>query len=528
MAQLRSKPVCPPLLLSLVAGLLVVAVSSSPPAAAQSAAGPHPVDMTQVSELPERHGWGVEDKDPLASHNFPNLVWDFAQVGNRMFVAGSFLNVRNPATGVKYSQPYLAAFDVDTGVWDPSFTPALDGPVYALEVNANGVLIAGGEFTNLNGTPFTEGIVGIDPATGAPAGGFQLSVERPWAPQRAIVRSLEIVGPQLYVGGNFSHIRGSGGNERYRVHRLARADALSGTPDPGWVPVVQGGGVWGFGIDTSRGRLHAGGIEITGVANLNTPRLITVDLDTGAPVPGQITYQFNTTSQRDIWDVGFAGDKIWVAGEQHVLGVMSPTDRARLGYHSTGLRGPAFPFPGTYSGGAFQVVKQLGDWVIAGCHCTYEWRSRNNYSGFTWHDSFADVRRPIKIAGAINPDTGVALDWSPDLAGSEEGAWAIGSDTNGCLWLGGDFRLGGLEAGSTFYLGGFARFCPPGAVGATTLACTATTMPNGHVLVAWNDIGVNGVDVSADGRPPVWQTRRSWVDTNPGTTYTVRSFGQNA
>ncbi|MCB0994809.1 MAG: hypothetical protein KDB21_06945, partial [Acidimicrobiales bacterium] len=239
-ARSRTMPiVC---LLAVLASLLGFVATTVTPAAADGAGGPHPIDMTQVSELPERDGWGVTDKDPNASHNFANLVWDFAQIGDRMFVAGSFLNVRDPATGTSYSQPYLAAFDADTGVWDPSFHPALDGAVYALEVNANGVLIAGGEFTNLNGVPFTEGIVGIDPTTGTPAAGFQLSVERPWSTERAIVREMEIVGSQLYVGGNFSHIRGSGGNERYRVYRLARADALTGTPDPQWLPVVQGGG----------------------------------------------------------------------------------------------------------------------------------------------------------------------------------------------------------------------------------------------------------------------------------------------
>ena len=485
------------------------------------------MDMTTVSELPESMGWGVEDKDPNAEHNFPNIVWDFAQVGDRMFIAGSFLHVQDPATGVKYDQPYLAAFDVETGVWDPSFTPDINGPVFALEVTAAGVLIAGGQFTEVNATPFTEGLVGLDPVTGAKASSFQASVERPWSTSPAIVRSLEVVGNDLYVGGNFSHVRGSGGDERHRVYRLTRVNATTGTPDPTWIPEVMGGGVWAFGIDVARNRIHAGGIKITGLGNTFSERLVTIDLTTGLLVPGQDPYEFNyTASQRDIWDVEVANGKVWVSGEQHVMAILDGDTRVRTGYHSSGLKGPAFPYPGWFSGGAFQLVEQVGDWVIAGCHCTYEWRSNNGFTGNTWHDGVADVRRPIKIAGAIDADTGVALDWSPDLADSEEGAWSAHSDTNGCLWLGGDFGLGGLEAGATFYLGNYARFCSPGPVD-TDIECTATTMPNGDVLVAWNDVGASGVDVVRDGGAPIWQTDLSWVDTSPGTVYTVTAFNGN-
>jgi hypothetical protein len=33
------------------------------------------------------------------------------------------------------------------------------------------------------------------------------------------------------------------------------------------------------------------------------------------------------------------------------------------------------------------VIEQIGDWIFAGCHCTYEQRTARGFSGMTWYDS---------------------------------------------------------------------------------------------------------------------------------------------
>ncbi|MFN3215911.1 MAG: RICIN domain-containing protein, partial [Acidimicrobiales bacterium] len=168
---------------------------------------PAPVDMRAVSNTPERGHWGVTGVDPNRSVNYAAPVWDFAVIGERIYVGGTFLNVQRDRNSTPISRPHLAAFDLRSGVWDPGFQPDLNGSVYALEVSARGTLIVGGEFTSVDGDPAVEGLTALDPVTGRRDTQFIGSVQRPFTSLRAVVRSLEVVGNNLYVAGNFSHIR---------------------------------------------------------------------------------------------------------------------------------------------------------------------------------------------------------------------------------------------------------------------------------------------------------------------------------
>lgn len=500
---------------------------------------PAPVDAQALPELPVRGQWGVSDQDPAALHNFENYVWDFTEIGDRMYVAGSFRKVQGSRNGEQFDQPYLAAFDLYTGAWIPEFAPQLNGPVFALEVSPLGFLIAGGQFTAAFGRPNTAGLVGLDPGTGAIDTRFQASVQRPFSTEVAVVRSLEVVGDALYVAGNFSHVRGNSDTQRVRVFKAARVNARWGTPDGTWKPNIAGSGVYGFGIDTGRGRMHLAGFFSSVSGAPNTASVATVDLVTGALVPNQRIVEENITianRPRKYWDVEFAGDRVWLGGEEHILQVLRGSDRQRLGYHTTGAQSTGFRWVNYFSGGDFQVVEQIGDWIFAGCHCTYETRTNRGFSGRTWYDSFSNERKPIKLLGAIDVGTGRALDWSPDLAGSREGVWAVHADSLGCLWAGGQFDVAGVEAGSAFWVGNMARFCPPGVdVGADRQSPTApadliASTRGPLVDLAWqgatDNRAVTGYIVVRDGVEIATVTGTTFADT-PGDgwhDYRVRAI----
>ena len=69
-----------------------------------------------------------------------------AQIGDRIFVGGQFQQVQRP-DGTTITQPNIFAYDINTGLLDENFRPAVDGGVFALEVNPRGdTLYVGGGF----------------------------------------------------------------------------------------------------------------------------------------------------------------------------------------------------------------------------------------------------------------------------------------------------------------------------------------------------------------------------------------------
>jgi len=282
-----------------------------------------PIDPRTVSNRPMEGVDGVDGRN--TEDSTPTLdirVWDMQQAGNHMYVGGEFQRVHrasdNPdANGETFDQPFLARFHLDTGKWDETWRPVLDGNVHALELAPRGILLVGGEFTNVNGVEKTQGLAAIDPSTGQVDSSFEAFVERPFFPEgRAIVRELEVVGTQLYVVGNFSHINGAGG-ARTRVFKAARVSANYGTIDPIWAPEVVGGSVWGIGVDQDRGRVHMVGFFDSIGAVPGTGINAAVDTITGALVPDLVPVAKNEPNRPEMYDVEYGGPLVWFAGSQH-------------------------------------------------------------------------------------------------------------------------------------------------------------------------------------------------------------------
>ena len=111
------------------------------------------VNLTALDPNPMQQ-WGVVGSGLTVTNPKP-YVWDFAEIGDRIYVAGTFTGVQrygfDPNSAV-IPQAYLAAFDRNTGVYIPGFAPVIDRTVYTLEVTPSGKLLVGGEFETVNGT----------------------------------------------------------------------------------------------------------------------------------------------------------------------------------------------------------------------------------------------------------------------------------------------------------------------------------------------------------------------------------------
>lgn len=492
------------------AALLVPAVPFSAVRTAAAADQP-PVDVGALDLVPLAVD-GVAGLDPLGTQTptIENQVWDIQQAGRRVFVGGAFLSVQQGKTATPVAQPFLAAFDLDTGKWVDSCRPTFDRAVYALERSPDGLLLVGGEFETVNGAP-RRGLVALDPTTCQTAASFAGATERPYSENRAMVRALQLVGDELYVSGNFSHLTGPNG-QRIRLYKAGRMNARTGTVDPVFAPAVTGSGVWGMAVDPQRGRVHLSGFFSGVNGTANSGYFHTVDTATGASVPGLTALPRNyPKTQPEMYDVAMGKDTVFVAGEQHIVQVLAADTNRMIAYSHTAAipcTGQTFTYCGSFAGGAYQFAERIGDVVFAGCHCTYATRNGN----ITHFNSVTGLRTPNKLTMAYDAATGRVFDeFRPDLDGSKDGSWAAASDTNGCLYLGGDYKVGGVAAGRSRWVGGFAKFCPRGWT-PPLRDSTAPSVPTGlegaavgagAVQLAWNpatdNVAVTGYRVFRDG-----------------------------
>ncbi len=430
----------------------LLAVLASPTAALEQ---PDTIDLDTLEMVP-KNMWGVSGQNPnqTQTESLDVLVYDFAQSGNYMFVGGAFLNVQENKNATPISQAYVAAFDIYTGDWIDTWTPTIDRAVYALDVLPNGSLLVGGEFENVNGTS-RRGLVALDPITGAIDPTFAGAVDRPWSSRRATVRDMKVepTGP-IYVAGNFSHLDGAGGS-RTQVSKAGRFANAAGVLDATWKPQVSGGAVWGLDTDRSRNEVALSGFFTSVNGEANTGHFHVVDDNTGATVAGKIERLRNyTPSQPEVWDVVYGDGLVFAIGEQHVVQVLEADNHNQIGYHHTGVSNNGFAYQGGFAGGAYQAGEKIGNIVFAGCHCTHG--SNNHYESFTGRRT---TRRTVM---AYDATTGHHLEqFNADVQSPRDGFWAAASSTNGCLYLGGDYHVGGTQAGQERWLGGFAKLCSP-------------------------------------------------------------------
>lgn len=461
-------------------------VTTAVPASAAGAPGGGTLPMVNWATLEREpiQQWGVVGLGTTTNDPKPQ-VWDITEIGDRIFVGGTFTGVQLNAFDATPVQPeaYLAAFDRDSGEWISSFRPSFNATVYALEVAPDGSLLVGGEFTEVNGVA-RSALVALDPMTGATRTTFGTAIGR-LGGGAAMVRELVISGGDLYVVGTFNQVvRGGTG---YWVYQATRLRASSGELDPTWLPRPVGSGVWDVLVDKSRGWVHLAGYFSSVDAQPSTANLVTVSEATGAVVGGLTPFTPNDPTQTWTRALGLANNRLYTGGAQHMVQVLDAGTRTRIGYDTTGFPCSDFLYSTcalsrVIGGGDFQVIETAGNAVIAGCHCfgpypdfvaTYD--NRIHYSSFT------GLFTPHRNVIAYDPVTSRPYDWYPGLRANFWGAWALFVDSRQCVYVGGDYN----RTAAGLWIGGFGRFCNPVTASAAVSAFSA----NRNAYISWTATG---------------------------------------
>lgn len=172
----------------------------------------------------------------LALSPAPDQTWRIhgktfalAKKNNTIYVGGRFGKVLSPDGSTSEKVGSLAAFDMSTGKWIPSFAPRVTntvavGPaeVRALALSADGSTIyLGGKFDTVDGQP-RENVAAVDASTGALVSPFDVSVNH-------AVNAILVGADRVYLGGDFSRVNNK---PRANLAAITPGGALNGAWQP--------------------------------------------------------------------------------------------------------------------------------------------------------------------------------------------------------------------------------------------------------------------------------------------------------
>lgn len=452
-----------------------------------------------------RTWWGVDGTAlGTTTDRISADVWAIEQIDDVVYVGGKFTQVAHESR--RFEQAFLAAYDAATGVWIDTWTPQLDGPVYALQASSDGSrLFVGGEFESVDGSN-VKGLVALDPDTGFVDWSWRTRVSG-GAP--AVVRALDLEGDQLYVGGGFDFIGVDG--VRTAAAGAARVSASTGTIDASWTPQVNGGGVWDLAPSKTNDLVYLVG-SFSDVANeAGTEHVARVD-NAGNVAPG---WRYQKNHDYPEWthavETTPAG-LVFIGGSQHVLNAYDEANMNLLWSHFTNP-----------SGGDYQAIEYDASTgrVYASCHCFNQHFSRNDggvntiFRGQGWDR--IGIETDIDWVIAYDGSTGAKIDsFAPDFSGVA-GPWALHTAPNGCLWVG-----GGISATSGIVQHSLTKICDPARLDAqrpsTPTALVASNPTDSTVDLSWvgstDNVGVTLYEVYDLNTDRV-------IGTSTGTTTTV-------
>ncbi|MFG1660799.1 hypothetical protein ACGFIY_30100 [Micromonospora chersina] len=367
-------------------------------------------------------------------HALDGTVYRILQIGNRVYLAGSFTTVRNAGQTAPLAMPRLAALDATTGRIDTTFRPVVNGTVKALAASPDGrSLYIGGAFTTVNGVAAPR-VARIDAATGARVAGFAP------AALNNQVNDMRLVGNRLILGGAFQTV---GGVTR---RALAALNATTGAADASVNLRVEGARKTTSGA-TSPVKIEALDVSADGrrlvfvgnfssVAGVARHQLAVANLsDTGATLSGWSTLRYQPQCAASmptyLRGVDISPDGTWfvavTTGAAFPGTLCDAASRFEFGAEAGGKQ----PTWVNYTGGdTLLSVAITGAAVYVGGHQ----RWLDNPYGRDSAGAGAVSRPGI---GAIHPTTGKALAWNPtkdrgvgtaELYATDRGLW-VGSDT---------------------------------------------------------------------------------------------------
>ncbi|MEU9826385.1 hypothetical protein [Micromonospora chersina] len=367
-------------------------------------------------------------------HALDGTVYRVLQIGNRVYLAGSFTTVRNAGQTAQLAMPRLVALDATTGRIDTTFRPVVNGTVKALAAAPDGrSLYIGGAFTTVNGVAAPR-VARVDAATGARVAGFAP------AALNNQVNDMRLVGNRLILGGAFQTV---GGVTR---RALAALNATTGAADASVNLRIEGPRKTTSGA-TAPVKIEALDVSADGrrlvfvgnfssVAGVARHQLAVANLsDTGATLSGWSTLRYQPQCAASmptyLRGVDISPDGTWfvavTTGAAFPGTLCDAASRFEFGTEAGGKQ----PTWVNYTGGdTLLSVAITGAAVYVGGHQ----RWLDNPYGRNSAGAGAVSRPGI---GAIHPATGKALAWNPtkdrgvgtaELYATDRGLW-IGSDT---------------------------------------------------------------------------------------------------
>ncbi|HYT38788.1 MAG TPA: hypothetical protein VEN99_04720, partial [Acidimicrobiia bacterium] len=377
-------------------------------------------------------------------------------MGNRIYVGGSFTQVKNSGDDRIIARKGLFALDPATNRVDEGFAadfdvdpdPAQDRAVEALAPGpGDNSLFVGGGFGTVGGVAAHK-LVRLNAVNGQPDSGFDVAVS-------AAVKSLVVNGGRLFLAGPFTTVAGQarGG--------LAAVDAGTGALDPdvdiaftaprqGAVPRVET-----IAVSPDGTTLVAAG-NFTKVGGQTRWQVALVDV--GSRPAKLIDWQTNRFDDEDQGqlrcaaafdshprDVDISPDGTYfvvvTTGAYTSRGALCDTaSRWELAARGSGLEPTWVDYDG---GDSFTAVAVTGAAVYVGGH--QRWMNNPLPQG----SDIEGVPGPgaVKREGlaALDPRSGLPLPWNPGRERGE-GAWALAATPDG-LWVGSDTdKVGGWTA----------------------------------------------------------------------------------
>ena len=443
-------------------------------------------------------------------------VLDSIVIGNRVIVVGTFTQVQN-AGGSTFDQPYIAAYNADSGQFDAGWRPEVDNFVNAIATDGSNVYIVG-QFDTVDGQAHRR-IAKIN-SSGSADSRFTTSVG-------TTPLTVAAAHGKVYFGGSFTSV-----NNQPR-ERFAAVDSTTGQLDPETD--------FTFADSVSNGTLAVRWIDVSPNGDFlflsHTARLIDGEIRTGL---AKFDISANSTSLSSWRTLHFENELDRLPSGQRARRLAISPDNSYVVMVTSGNDRPptndvAVRLP--TSGGSnvqadwvsrhFDTVLGVvisDDAVFVGGHFQFQEApgstdpfpgDRDTLFGFGANQGpqilGSEVVRREQI-GALDPNTGKSLDWNPgsdSFIGVQSLTW---NDRYGLLVGHDASRLGGVQIGRhAIFNPGSTPGPPPPLPGTGPFSCEATISGGQASVEFTGDLGIS-LQVIRNG---------SWAGTVDGDSITI-------